>query len=53
MSFLEDNYGFWTDSHEQNIINLTSQILNSHNCTGLLYLTQGVFQLFQVYVVIF
>ena len=42
MSFLEDNYGFRADSHDQNIINLTSQILNSHNCTGWLYLTQGV-----------
>ena len=42
MNFLEDNYGFWNDSHEQNIINLTRQILNSRNCTGFLFLTQDV-----------
>ena len=42
VNLLEDNYGFWNDSHEQNIINLTRQILNSQNCTGLLFLTQGV-----------
>ena len=41
-SFLEDNYGFWNGNPKQNIINLTRQILNSHNSTGLLLLTQGV-----------
>ena len=42
VNFVEDNYGFWNDSLEQNIINLTRQILNSHNFTGLLFLTQSV-----------
>ena len=43
VDFLKESYGLWSDSHEQNIINLTRQILNSLNCTGLLFLTQGVF----------
>ena len=30
VNFLKDNYGFWNDSHEQNIINLSPQILHSH-----------------------
>ena len=30
------------DSQEQNIINLTRQISNSYNCTGLLFLTEDV-----------
>ena len=42
VNFLEGNYGFWNDSHEQSITNLTRHFLNSHNSTGLLFLTQGV-----------
>ena len=42
MNFPENNYGSLNDSHEQNIINLTRQILNRQNCTGLLFLTQSV-----------
>ena len=42
MNFVEDNFGFWNDSHEQNIINLTRHILNSQNITKLLFLTQDV-----------
>ena len=41
-NFVEDNYGFWNDSHEQNIINLTRHISHSQNFTGLLFLTQDV-----------
>ena len=42
VNFVEDIYKFWNDSHEQNVISLTLQILNSLNCTGLLFLTQDV-----------
>ena len=42
VNFLEDCYGIWNDSQQQNIINVTRQILNSYNCTGLLFLTEGV-----------
>ena len=37
VNFVEDCYGIWNDSQEQNI--LLHQILNSYNCTGLLFLT--------------
>ena len=43
VNFLEDCYGIWNDSQEQKIINLTRRILNSYNCTGLLFLTEGVY----------
>ena len=42
VNFLEDNYRFWNDSHEQNIINLTRQILHGQDWTGLLFLSKGV-----------
>ena len=37
VNFIEDNYGFWNDSHEQNIINLTRQILHIQIFTGLYF----------------
>ena len=36
VNVMEDCYGIWDNSQEQNIINLTRQILNCYNCTGLL-----------------
>ena len=42
VNVLENFYGIWNGSQEQKIINLTRQILNSYNCTVLLFLTEGV-----------
>ena len=46
VNILEDNGGFRNDSHEQNIINLTCQILDNQNCARLLFLTQCIRILF-------
>ena len=36
-NFLGDSCGFWNEGHEQKVINLTRQFLNSHNRTGFLF----------------
>ena len=44
MNFPEDNYRFWNDSHEENIINLTRQTVTIPQ--GWYFLTQDVYTSF-------